>query len=83
MVSSYFGGHADTSANKVSQFLRPVLGHNFKLMVRELPAATGSLVAGALSFVHIDVDVYESGKLILDWCTPRISTNGVIIFDDF
>lgn len=49
--------HTDISVDKVSQFLSPVLGHNFELLVGEFPAATGSLVVVPLSSVHIDVVV--------------------------
>ena len=82
--SRYRGGeHADTSLNFVTEFLDSELEQNFELLVGEFPIATGDLVSGPLSFVHIDVDVYESGKLILDWCRPRMSPNGVIVFDDY
>ena len=33
--------------------------------------------------VHIDVDIYESGKDILSWVWPRLSVGGVVVFDDF
>ena len=56
---------------------------NFKLLVGEFPTTTGDLVLEPLSFVRIDVDVYDSGKSILDWCRTRMSPNGVIVFDDY
>ena len=56
---------------------------NFELLVGEFPTATGDLILEPLSFVHIDVDVYNSGKSILDWCRTRMSPNGVIVFDDY
>ncbi len=82
--SNYFGGeHADTSVGEVQQFLNEQLDLDFQILVGEFPVKTGDLVRGPLSLVHIDVDVYESGKLILDWCKSRMSPNGVIIFDDY
>jgi O-methyltransferase len=82
--SNYFGGeHADTSVGEVQLFLNKSLDLDFQILAGEFPVKTGDLVRGPLSFVHIDVDVYESGKLILDWCKSRMSPNGVIIFDDY
>jgi O-methyltransferase len=31
---------------------------------------------------HIDKDVYESGKLILDWIWPKLVRGGLVVFDD-
>lgn len=82
--SNYIGGeHADTSVDFVTDFLNSELHQNFELLVGEFPSATGDLVLGPLAFVHIDVDVYDSGKSILDWCRTRMSPNGVIVFDDY
>jgi O-methyltransferase len=82
--SNYIGGeHSDTSVDFVTEFLNSELQQNFELLIGEFPTATGDLVSGPLSFVHIDVDVYNSGKSILDWCRTRMSPNGVIIFDDY
>jgi len=82
--SNYIGGeHSDTSVDFVTEFLNSELQQNFELLIGEFPTATGDLVSGPLSFVHIDVDVYNSGKSILDWCRTRMSPNGVIVFDDY
>jgi O-methyltransferase len=77
------GEHADTNAADVKRFLDENLEAPFKILVGEFPSATGHLVPGKLALVHIDVDVYESGKQILEWCTPKMSKGGVIIFDDY
>ncbi|MBK6735365.1 MAG: class I SAM-dependent methyltransferase [bacterium] len=37
----------------------------------------------AFRFCHIDVDVYQSGKDVLEWVWPRLSVGGVVVFDDF
>ena len=36
-----------------------------------------------ISLLHIDVDVYEPTKIILELLYDKISKNGVIIFDDY
>jgi O-methyltransferase len=35
------------------------------------------------SFVHLDVDFYESTKACLDWFLPRMNKGGVIVLDDY
>ena len=32
---------------------------------------------------HIDVDVYQSAKDVFDWVWPRLSPDGVVVFDDY
>lgn len=77
------GEHADATAEDVIEFLNLNLETDVKVLVGEFPLVTGHLVLGDLSLVHIDVDVYESGRQIFEWCAPRLSPNGVIIFDDY
>jgi hypothetical protein len=36
-----------------------------------------------ISFLHIDTDIYEPAKLILEQCYDRVVKNGVIVFDDY
>jgi O-methyltransferase len=33
--------------------------------------------------VHIDVDVYQSAREVLEWSWPRLSVGGVVIWDDY
>jgi hypothetical protein len=36
-----------------------------------------------ISFLHIDTDIYEPAKLILEQCYDRVVKNGIIVFDDY
>ncbi len=36
-----------------------------------------------ISFLHIDTDIYEPAKLILELCYDRMVKGGVIVFDDY
>ena len=36
-----------------------------------------------LAFVHVDVEVYEPTKVILEHCWPRLVPGGVLALDDF
>lgn len=35
------------------------------------------------SFVHLDCDIYESYKVCLDFFYPRMTTGGIILFDEY
>jgi methyltransferase family protein len=35
-----------------------------------------------ISFIHIDCDVYEPGKLVLDTCRPRMRPGTLVLFDE-
>jgi O-methyltransferase len=34
-------------------------------------------------FCHIDVDVYQSAKDIIDWIWPRLVNGGIVVYDDY
>ena len=36
-----------------------------------------------ISFIHCDVDVYNSCKDIIDYCLPYTSIGSIIVFDDY
>lgn len=36
-----------------------------------------------LRFVHIDVDVYQSARDILEWAWPRLVPGGMVVYDDY
>lgn len=38
---------------------------------------------GAVSFLHIDSDLYESARVVLETLGPRIGVGTVIVFDEF
>jgi O-methyltransferase len=47
------------------------------------PATAISITQKMFSFVHMDVDLYESTKSCLDFFYPRMSRGGVIISHDY
>lgn len=84
--SKYVGGeHSDTSEALVQDLLSKKLGlRNFNILKGIFPDQTGSgLEKHVFSMVHIDVDVYQSCKEIVDWIWPRLSVGGIIFFDDY
>jgi O-methyltransferase len=82
----YTGGeHSDTSVGTVSKLLESLGLHNAQLLKGVFPEETGPAIAGSerFRFCHIDVDVYESARDVLDWVWPRLNTGGIVVFDDF
>ena len=81
----YKGGeHHDTSVEIVQALLDKMQISNTKILKGIFPEETADLIeCQEISFCHIDVDVYESGKDIVDWVWERLVVGGIIVFDDY
>ena len=79
------GAHSDTSAAMVQDFLEQTLSLSNVLILEGIfPDETGDAIRDRpLSFVHIDVDVYESARDVFAFAWQRLSPRGVIVFDDY
>jgi O-methyltransferase len=78
------GEHAETSVPVVESLARSMGLENLAVHVGVFPEDTGAALADrGFRFCHIDVDVYQSGKDVLEWVWPRLATGGVVVFDDF
>lgn len=81
---SYNGGeHSDTSEEIVLSLMHKLSLENFEICKGVFPDETGHLIPKSLSFVHIDVDVYESAKQIWFFVENKVSIGGVVVFDDY
>jgi O-methyltransferase len=83
--ASYHGGeHADTTVDVVKKLLN---GKYDKVKILEgiFPEETSQFVDNQhnFAFCHIDVDVYQSAKDIVDWIWDKLAIGGVIVFDDY
>jgi len=81
----YTGGeHADTSQEIVETLLKGKYD-KYKVLKGIFPDDTQHLVPAGekFGFCHIDVDVYESAKDIVDWIWDRLIVGGVIVYDDY
>mgnify|MGYP001182268636 CR=1 FL=1 len=81
----YNGGeHADTSIETVEALMTTTYDH-YKILTGIFPNDTANLIPAEEKFglCHIDVDVYQSGKDIVDWIWGRMIIGGVIVFDDY
>ncbi len=80
----YQGGeHADTSLSVVRELLHSLDINNASILQGIFPEDTAENIPGKISLLHSDVDVYQSSKDIVEWCLPRLSTGGLIVFDDY
>jgi O-methyltransferase len=78
------GKHDDTSEGVVRKLIGEQGLTNVKLLKGIFPDDTGDqVVEKKLRLVHIDVDIYQSGADVLDWAWPRLSDEGVVVFDDY
>ncbi|MBL0309148.1 MAG: class I SAM-dependent methyltransferase [Bacteroidetes bacterium] len=81
----YNGGeHADTSQEIVERLVKNKF-HGYKILKGIFPDDTSALIDDKIKFglCHIDVDVYESSKGIVDWIWNKMIVGGVIVFDDY
>jgi O-methyltransferase len=78
------GGFGDTSARYVSDKVRRFRLEDQVKLVNGYMADTLRLHAQRkFCFVHLDVDIYESYKLALEFFFPRMADGGVILLDEY
>jgi O-methyltransferase len=75
---------ANTEQDKVRKYLHEAGLTNVKLfqgLVEEvLPKELGN---ERFCFAHLDLDLYKSTKSALSFLVPRMTTGGIIVFDDY
>ena len=82
--TSYQGSeHADTDVDFVKNLFNKIDKKLPQILIGIFPDDHNSLDIEKLAFVHSDVDAYQSTKDIIEWCLPRMSKGGVIVFDDY
>ena len=83
--SVYNGGeHADTSRERVESLLAKMSCDNAVILEGIFPDDTGEQVeSGTFRFCHIDVDVYESARDIVEWIWDKMVVGGIVVFDDY
>ena len=75
------GDFGDTDLESVQRFLSDF--ENISLHPGLIPQTLGGLESARWSFVHIDVDIYQSTLDCLEFFYPRVSSGGVLLFDDY
>ena len=80
----YKGGeHADTSVEQVRMLLRSNGLEQVQVLMGVFPEHNAEQVGERISLLHIDVDVYDSARDILQWAMPRLVPGAVVVFDDY
>lgn len=81
------GDFSDTSVNEVKKLLSLAESEGDIGLVAIKPGWIPGTFEGLeniqFSFIHIDLDLYESIKDALEFMYPRLVTGGAIIFDDY
>jgi O-methyltransferase len=76
--------HADTSRVLVEKLIDSLSLKNVRVCQGIFPDETGGQLASRqFRFCHIDVDVYESAKHVLEWVWGRLLPGGIVVFDDY
>ncbi len=75
------GDFSHTSLEAVEAFVKG--GERCVFRKGVIPETFSGLSDSAISFAHIDVDIYQSILDSLNFIWPRLSTGGVIVFDDY
>jgi O-methyltransferase len=84
--SLYQGGeHADATRQDVEGLVFNQLSlDNVEILEGVFPDQTGGGLEGLpFRFCHIDVDVYQSAKDIVDWIWDKIVPGGIVVYDDY
>lgn len=81
----YKGGeHADTERATVEELLGRCGITNATILEGTLPEETASEVTcDSICLCHVDVDVYQSAKDVVDWVWPKLPVGGIVIYDDY
>lgn len=80
----YVGGeHADVKYDAVVKLFADHTTVPVEILVGMFPEDTGARLGGSLRLVHVDVDVYQGAKDVVEWCYDRIVPGGIIVFDDY
>jgi O-methyltransferase len=83
--ATYTGGeHDDTTKEAVLGLCRNLDVDCVRILEGIFPEDTGeSLADHRFCFCHVDVDVYQSAKDIVEWIWPRLVPGGIIVYDDY
>ena len=85
MFASIGGEHADTSRQAVEELILTRMNlDNVEILEGIFPDQTGHRVEGMqFRFCHIDVDVYQSAKDVVDWIWDKMVPGGIMVYDDY
>jgi len=81
----YKGGEHHDTAPKIVENLFSSLGVTARILAGVFPDDTAHLIPSddRFGFVHIDVDVYQSAKDVVNWVWDRLLIGGLVVYDDY
>lgn len=79
------GEHNDTSIKIVNELMTALNLNNIKILEGIFPDDTAYLIPEGVKFklCHIDVDIYQSAKDIVEYIWKRLMVGGIIVYDDY
>lgn len=84
--SLYKGGeHSDVNVDDVRDFLiQKKRLSNVQILQGIFPDDTGHAVGDVrFRFCHVDVDVYQSAKDVVEWIWDKMVVGGIVVYDDY
>jgi len=82
--SFYFNGeHSDATRGQVESLINKFELSNVRILEGVFPDNFMDLPIEKIKFCHIDVDVFESAKGVLDWVWSKMVLGGIVVFDDY
>ena len=83
--TNYRGGeHADTSQEVVEKLLAKLDTVEVSILKGMFPEDTADQVTDErFRLCHIDVDVYQSARDVLEWVWPKLVVGGIVVYDDY
>lgn len=80
----YINGEHTASEATAKELLEKMHLDNVVLLKGVFPDETACLIEDQIfRFCHIDVDVYQSAKDIMNWIWPKMLIGGIVVYDDF
>jgi O-methyltransferase len=83
--ADYTGGeYANTSRETVLELCQILKLDRVRVLEGIFPDECGDALSHhCFRFCHIDVDVYQSARDIVEWIWPRLLAGGIIVYDDY
>ena len=82
--TNYRGGeHSDATIENVKKLFSSANLKLPEILVGIFPDDHPEFELDRISFVHLDVDAYESTKDIVEWSLPRLIPYAILVFDDY
>jgi O-methyltransferase len=78
------GEHSDTSKKLVEKLISRLDLKNVQILQGIFPDDTSRFIKETkFRLAHIDVDIYQSAKDVLEWVWPKMVSGGIVVFDDY